>query len=78
VLLSGNLSRHTHAAAPHSQHIDNMTALCAAAVQQLPQVGSILVKGSRFMRMEQVVAALTQACAPQAQTAAQQGEAACC
>ena len=78
VLLSGNLSRHAQAAAPHSQHIDNMPALCAAAVQQLPQVGSILVKGSRFMRMEQVVAALTQACAPQPQTAAQQGEAACC
>ena len=78
VLLSGDLSRHTHAAAPQSQHIDNMPALCAAAVQQLPQVGSILVKGSRFMRMEQVVAALTQACAPQPQTAAQQGEAACC
>ena len=48
------------------------------AVAQLPHIASVLVKGSRFMRMEQVVAALTQACAAQATQPAAQGEAACC
>jgi UDP-N-acetylmuramoyl-tripeptide--D-alanyl-D-alanine ligase len=33
----------------------------AAAVGELPAVASVLVKGSRFMRMEQVVAVLMEA-----------------
>ena len=36
-----------------------MASLLAAVRQALPEVGSVLVKGSRFMKMEQVVEALT-------------------
>ncbi len=41
-----------------SQHFDGMDALLAAVQIQVPHVASILVKGSRFMRMERVVEAL--------------------
>ena len=41
-----------------SQHFDGMDALLAAVQLQVPHVASILVKGSRFMRMERVVEAL--------------------
>ncbi len=78
VLLTGNLSRHAQAAAPGAQHIGGMADVCAAAAAQLPQMASVLVKGSRFMRMEQVVAALTRACEAQATEPLAQGEAACC
>ncbi len=38
------------------QHFDSIDALLAAVQAQLPQVASVLVKGSRFMQMERVVA----------------------
>ena len=41
-----------------AQHFDSMDALQAAVCLVMPQVGSVLVKGSRFMKMEQVVQAL--------------------
>ncbi|WP_086926585.1 UDP-N-acetylmuramoyl-tripeptide--D-alanyl-D-alanine ligase [Acidovorax carolinensis] len=41
-----------------ARHFDNMASLQAAVLQALPQVGSVLVKGSRFMKMEQVVEAM--------------------
>jgi UDP-N-acetylmuramoyl-tripeptide--D-alanyl-D-alanine ligase len=40
-----------------ARHFDNALAI-VAALDQAPAVGAVLVKGSRFMRMEQVVAAL--------------------
>ena len=40
---------------------DNMAALQAAVCAALPSVGSVLVKGSRFMKMEQVVEAVAAA-----------------
>jgi UDP-N-acetylmuramyl pentapeptide synthase len=39
--------------------------LNAAVLQQLPQVNSLLVKGSLFMRMERVVDAVCAAAAAQ-------------
>ena len=42
-----------------AQHFDNMAALQAAVQAQLPTVGSVLVKGSRFMKMEQVLDVMT-------------------
>ena len=41
-----------------AQHFDNMAQLQAAVQAQLPTVGSVLVKGSRFMKMEQVLDAM--------------------
>jgi len=41
------------------RHFEDIDALIAAVLAQLPQVGSVLVKGSRFMKMERVVQAIT-------------------
>lgn len=43
-----------------AQHFDDAQALIAAARTLAPQVASVLVKGSRFMKMERVVEALQQ------------------
>ena len=42
----------------HGRHFADVDALKLAVLQQLPQVRSVLVKGSRFMKMERVVAAI--------------------
>ena len=41
-----------------AQHFDNMAQLQSAVQAQLPTVGSVLVKGSRFMKMEQALDAM--------------------
>jgi len=43
-----------------AHHFDNMAALCAAVLAEVQTFQSIVVKGSRFMRMEQLVDALVQ------------------
>ena len=43
----------------HARRFDNAAAL-AAALDEAPQALSVVVKGSRFMKMEQIVAALRQ------------------
>ena len=51
----------THAAqayGPAARHFEDMASLVAAVRTALPEVGSVLVKGSRFMKMEQVVQAI--------------------
>ncbi len=43
---------------PQARHFDDMASLLAAVREAVPSAGSVLVKGSRFMKMEQVVQAL--------------------
>lgn len=57
----GAQSAHASAAFGAGQHFDNMALLLAAVQAQLPTVGSVLVKGSRFMKMEQVLDAMAPA-----------------
>ncbi|MDP2075880.1 UDP-N-acetylmuramoyl-tripeptide--D-alanyl-D-alanine ligase [Hydrogenophaga sp.] len=54
----GAQSAHAVAAFGGARHFDNMASLQAAVREALPAVGSVLVKGSRFMKMEQVVEAI--------------------
>lgn len=60
VFTLGELSRHAGA-----EHFDAIEPLQAAVVAQLPKVESVLVKGSRFMRMERVVETIRSAAAQQ-------------
>ncbi len=55
----GAQSKHAaEAYGPGARHFEDMASLLAAVRTQLPEVGSVLVKGSRFMKMEQVVQAI--------------------
>ena len=49
-----------------AEHFEDMAALIAAVQQRVGQVGAVLVKGSRSMKMEQVVQALENACSKEA------------
>ncbi len=55
----GGLSAHAASAyGAHARHFGDMAALTAAVRAALPGAASVLVKGSRFMKMEQVVQAI--------------------
>jgi UDP-N-acetylmuramoyl-tripeptide--D-alanyl-D-alanine ligase len=54
----GALMRHAVQAAPGARHFERVPDLLAELPQVLSGLGSVLVKGSRFMRMEQVVQAI--------------------
>ena len=41
------------------RHFGDVDALNAAVLAQLPGVASVVIKGSRFMKMERVVQAIT-------------------
>ncbi|RYF26135.1 MAG: UDP-N-acetylmuramoyl-tripeptide--D-alanyl-D-alanine ligase [Comamonadaceae bacterium] len=74
----GALSTHAaQAYGPVARHFNDMASLQAAVQQALPRVGSVLVKGSRFMKMEQVVQAL-EAGTQQTQPRTQGGATTCC
>lgn len=53
----GALSTHASAAFAQARHFDDVATLLAA-LGMAPSCASVVVKGSRFMKMEQVVAAL--------------------
>jgi UDP-N-acetylmuramoyl-tripeptide--D-alanyl-D-alanine ligase len=59
LMCSGELMRHALPAFVGAQHFANVEELLAAVLQRLPGPASVLVKGSRFMRMERVVQAIT-------------------
>jgi UDP-N-acetylmuramoyl-tripeptide--D-alanyl-D-alanine ligase len=61
----GSASAHAAAAFSGARHFDTMSALIAA-LPQAPAFNAVVVKGSRFMKMERVVAALTGSEAPHA------------
>ena len=68
----GTLSAHTARAHGAATHFESMEQLQSAVCAALPTVGSVLVKGSRFMKMERVVEAIAAATAPQAATQQEQ------
>ena len=56
VLCLGNLAEHTATAyGANAQHMSDIDALNQHVMQLLPELGSVLVKGSRFMKMERVI-----------------------
>ena len=61
----GELAKSTVAAFPGARHFASIDELNAAVLQALPQVNSLLVKGSRFMRLERVVEAVCAAATTQ-------------
>ena len=65
------------AAGGQALHFADMDGLCAALTPALESFASVLVKGSRFMRMERAVAALQERAAA-LNTSPTQGAAACC
>ncbi|MDD5325208.1 MAG: UDP-N-acetylmuramoyl-tripeptide--D-alanyl-D-alanine ligase [Polaromonas sp.] len=51
----GAQSQRAASAFGNARHFNDMAELIAAVVAELPQLGSVLVKGSRFMKMERLV-----------------------
>ncbi len=61
----GPLSAHAAAAFAAGRHFEDMGELQAAVLQALPAAASLVVKGSRFMKMERVVEAVGARAQPQ-------------
>lgn len=58
LMATGALSIHAAGAFSGAQHFPDQITLIEAVLRALPDVRSVLVKGSRFMKMEKVVAAI--------------------
>ena len=82
VLALGELARHSVSAfestdglAGEARHFDAIEPLQAAVIARLPTLGSVLVKGSRFMKMERVVQAMAAQAFPQQENNKEAGHA---
>lgn len=60
LMATGEMARAAVYEHPVAYHFHTVEELNAAVINILPQLGSVLVKGSRFMRMERVVQAIQQ------------------
>jgi UDP-N-acetylmuramoyl-tripeptide--D-alanyl-D-alanine ligase len=58
LLCIGELMRYGAAVFPGARHFGGMESLSSAVLTDLPQYRSVLVKGSRFMKMERIVQAI--------------------
>ncbi|MDB5869311.1 MAG: UDP-N-acetylmuramoyl-tripeptide--D-alanyl-D-alanine ligase [Polaromonas sp.] len=63
----GQQSQSASTAFGTGRHFNSMAELAAAVVAELPHAASVLVKGSRFMKMEQIVQAVMAASDPMQQ-----------
>lgn len=54
----GQLSKHAASGFDGGRHFSEIEQLIAAVMKEVPHLGSLLVKGSRFMKMERVVQVL--------------------
>jgi UDP-N-acetylmuramoyl-tripeptide--D-alanyl-D-alanine ligase len=72
LVCTGDLMRHAAQAFTGARHHDGFDALLADVEKTLPDCASVLVKGSRFMKMERVVDAIAAQAGAQATAVAKE------